>query len=401
MPKVTTAEFLVGYVHAKMEQLRSITHRLQPEGDFTTTELVHISQEILDIDVEVHGQSRTVDDERVNPKMTEYYALLSLAERLVKEKRKATAITSAQAEGPEAVASGSQILPEEIEPTRSVRKTANADLTIVTTNTPPATVPITPGSVLNPAASPFQPINHVPTRNISPEQGTEPPRVDTLDIYASDSEEPLPLELLSTIRSAKPYKPITFEPKGNRSSQREVRNGRGRDHNWADAQDEEGAWGGQPESPQNSHDRSDSQSQRSVTSNGAASFASYTSSQQSSFSRPVSGITYPPFSVRMPKATLLSRNDPNIIGRSEIFTHPPVSAYLCPICPNGKHKLYRCTTMLRAGLQMRWYRALKAGVCLNCLTRGHSSFTCKMVGACTRCFTRHNSILCPKNPNNL
>lgn len=121
----------------------------------------------------------------------------------------------------------------------------------------------------------------------------------------------------------------------------------------------------------------------------------YVSSQQEKFTAPVSGRAYPPVQVTPPVA--LSRRDPSIIGKSELFVHPPQPASICPICPGAQHKLFRCPKMLRADLQERWYRALRAGVCLNCLMRGHSSFTCYNGEACIKCKCRHNSILCPKN----
>lgn len=125
--------------------------------------------------------------------------------------------------------------------------------------------------------------------------------------------------------------------------------------------------------------------------------STYVSSKQEVFRGPVTGRVFPPFARSSPME--ISRRDPSIIGLSEIFIHPPQSAQVCPVC-KGNHKMYRCTTMLREGLQDRWFRALRAGVCLNCMIRGHSSFTCKNVGACSKCGVRHNSILCPQNPNN-
>lgn len=122
----------------------------------------------------------------------------------------------------------------------------------------------------------------------------------------------------------------------------------------------------------------------------------YVSSKQETFSAPVMGRAYPPIQLTPPVA--LCRRDPSIIGKSELFVHPPQPASICPICPGAQHKLFRCPRMLRADLQERWFRALRAGVCLNCLMRGHSSFTCYNGEACIKCKCRHNSILCPKNP---
>lgn len=126
--------------------------------------------------------------------------------------------------------------------------------------------------------------------------------------------------------------------------------------------------------------------------------SAYVAAQQETFSAPISGMKYPP--VRMTLPTPISRRDPSLIGMSEIFVHPPAAANICPISPGGHHKLFRCKTMMRSSLVERWYRALKAGVCLNCMLRGLSSFSCRSEGACVKCGSRHNSILCPRNPKN-
>lgn len=47
-----------------------------------------------------------------------------------------------------------------------------------------------------------------------------------------------------------------------------------------------------------------------------------------------------------------------------------------------------------------WYIALNLGICLNCLSPGHSLLTCISQAGCFKCGTRHNSLMCPQNPHN-
>lgn len=393
MPRITTAEFLVGYIHAKMEQLRLLAHRLQSNHNFTVTELVHMSQEILDIDAEVQGQSRTVDDERVNPKMSEYYALYHLAQRLIKERRAA-------------------MLP--LHSSSNARTVQPAGVN----NEPPITVSIAAVTTLNPEASPFQPAAQaVPSDPANLPVSPAHTSVG-LEIYASDGEESIPLEYLSKVNMTSTFRPIVFDSEGDRSPVNQSRR-------WADEDRDQHFSGKRQKTVRPPEQRRTPPSQEprrtpplseqrrqlssrpgsgrssvrtSQTSWTPSGHPSYTSSRQESFRGTVSGLTYPPFCRQLPYS--ISKKDSGLIGRSEIYVHPPTDPHICPICPNGKHKLYRCTTFIRDGLLMRWYRALRAGVCLNCLIRGHSSFTCINVGACMRCQQRHNSQLCPKNPHN-
>lgn len=128
-----------------------------------------------------------------------------------------------------------------------------------------------------------------------------------------------------------------------------------------------------------------------------SSFGSYMSSKQSSFSRPLTGVPLPPM---LDHAQFqLHIDDPSLIGRSEIYVRRPNANPKCPLCGH-EHRMYRCPKFLSHQLQHRWYHALQLGVCLNCLRPGHSSFKCLKEGACRRCGTRHNSLLCNRHPAN-
>lgn len=192
-----------------------------------------------------------------------------------------------------------------------------------------------------------------------------------MDGYASEDSEPMALDLLSKIDPAPGFKPVVFIRKPLGAEKEE--------HN-------------KPEEEENESGGASRYSRRSMSS-----FTSYKSAQQEKFSAPKKGITYPPMAWSLPQS--LSKRDPTIIGMSEIYINRIDNDKKCMIC-QGRHKMYRCNTMLRAGILERWYIALSKGVCLHCLYPRHSSFTCKELGACNRCGKRHNSILCPSNPRN-
>lgn len=370
MPKqVYTGDFVVGWVHARMEQLRKIIHRLENVPDFSLRELMHLRDDILNIDVEVQLQEKMVKDDRIKPKMVEYRALLRRAV-VTRERREQRA--------------------------RAIEA----------------------GDDRNPPIQ-FDDVGQQEAARASPS-------LSTLDIYASDNEEPLPLELMSQIKPAPDYQPIRMpspepsnEPQPSTSRQADLRE-------QLEERQQVGSYGVRHENRENSRNngaqrgrdrerhygqsrvfvpsrasdrsRSDLRS-RAETTTSASSYASYVSTPQEQFSAPVTHRTYPP--IRRNPPTPLVRNDPTLIGSSEIFTHPPMgSPKICPMCPLGQHRLWQCTTFLRMGLQEKWYTVLKKGLCVNCLIRGHSHFSCMTPGACPRCGKRHNSKLCPERQEN-
>lgn len=96
---------------------------------------------------------------------------------------------------------------------------------------------------------------------------------------------------------------------------------------------------------------------------------------------------------------LVHIDDPTLIGRSEVYVRRTDDRTLCPLCTK-EHRMYRCPEFLAGSLRERWHHAINLGVCLNCLRPGHSSFKCQSEGACKRCGTRHNSLLCEHHPCN-
>lgn len=143
-----------------------------------------------------------------------------------------------------------------------------------------------------------------------------------------------------------------------------------------------------------------SRSERDASPKSTTSLSSrmnYSSSVQSAFSMPMKNVAYPPMADWCPIP--LGRDEPNLIGRSEIYVRPPNGSIDCPAC-DGDHPMFRCETMRHPDMRERWYVALRVGVCLFCLHVGHSSFSCNRIGRCRRCKTRHNSVLCPTLPKN-
>lgn len=379
MPKCTyTPDLLVGYILGKMERLRKIVYYLENQESYTMMELEHVRVELLETDAEVQLQAKMVKDERVGPKMIEFRALLRRA-IVSRERREQRA--------------------------RAIEQGTNE-----------------------------QPIPPIQFDDVGPPMGTRAsPTGEELEIYASDNEDEFPLELRSTVRPAQTFEPIriepmepidsTNEPQPSTSRQADLRDqlehqrtaaSYGVQHGDRENSRNAGAQRGRGRErhfetsrifvPSRTSDRSRSDHRgrpgtvSSVSSYGSA-VSSYVSGPQERFDAPVTDRAYPPV-LRAPP-TPLARNDKSLIGRSEIYTHPPQgSPRICPICPLGQHRLYRCTTFLRMGLQEKWYTVLKKGLCVNCLIRGHSHFACDTPGACYRCGRRHNSKLCPEGPNN-
>lgn len=188
----------------------------------------------------------------------------------------------------------------------------------------------------------------------------------------------------STSRAPNRYMPVRNEPDQAGPSQRQQASARVRD-GWDQA-------GPSHESQRAAQPRS---TVSVVSGRSSMSTSSYVSQpQEQAYGRQL-GVLYPPMARESPVP--INRKDKSIIGKAEYYTTVIEHHRKCPLC-RGKHKVYRCTMFLRAGLQERWYLILKHGLCLNCLYPKHSSFTCRQDGTCTRCGQRHNSLLCPRHP---
>lgn len=70
----------------------------------------------------------------------------------------------------------------------------------------------------------------------------------------------------------------------------------------------------------------------------------------------------------------------------------------CAMC-SGEHLTRKCDKFVKLSLHKRKEKAKEANLCFNCLGRNHAVKDCK-AGTCNRCEKKHNSMLCPENPNN-
>lgn len=104
-----------------------------------------------------------------------------------------------------------------------------------------------------------------------------------------------------------------------------------------------------------------------------------------------SGGNAPPFGRKLPVP--IDRHDPSIIGRAEMFCHPPEDGSPCIICRSLSHRACHCPEFRAMTLCERWYRILSAGACLHCLRRGHTSGFCGDKRPC-KCGILHNSLMC-------
>lgn len=366
MPRAPyTAEFLVGYIFAKMEQIRGMVHRLDNRDNFTASELTAMRMDLEEAALDISVQSRMVSDQRIQPKLKEFGTLVSMTTDLIDSHEREAA---------------------HVRRRNSPIRFGEVDMSAMCGE----------GQSTTPRRS--RPQRIVPLNSAE------------LDDFASTNGRPLPLERMSVIKPARGYRPVEFRPTSNGSNgsanrgqedlrerlQRRRSPEPTRNRNSPERIRERRQEPSRQQRPSNGHDSS---SGPPSVAGSRRSRSSYVSTQQEIFRTPQRSGAFPDVQTTMPFSIV--REDPANVGRSEIWVHPPQPASICAHCA-GAHKMFRCPEFLdeKRSLQDRWFDALRSGACLNCLLRGHSSFTCKSVGACKRCGQRHNSVLCPKNPDN-
>ena len=69
----------------------------------------------------------------------------------------------------------------------------------------------------------------------------------------------------------------------------------------------------------------------------------------------------------------------------------------CSFC-DGNHSYFKCTEF--SNTQSRKERAIKLGLCFNCLRNNHSVKNCRVNMNCRICDKKHHTILCSKSSNN-
>lgn len=77
----------------------------------------------------------------------------------------------------------------------------------------------------------------------------------------------------------------------------------------------------------------------------------------------------------------------------------PTGAIKCKLCNEAQHWLYRCDKFKKLNVPDRKRIVREHELCNNCLKPFHRSKEC-FAKACQRCDLKHNSLLCPENPQN-
>lgn len=343
MPRFMSSEqYLAGYISAKMDVLQVSLNRLASHATFTRTELENMREIINMNDASIRSQHRSIFDMRLRPSLTIYENVLelTLTELARREENRGRPVPESDA--------------------MRARRLRSSDLDAYASDGR-GEVPLERWSVINPSLS-YHPESAADLRRVleNRRQGREAPEYPN-----ACSQE--------ACSSAQSMMQRTSEDWHDELRQRAM---------------------AKMEMEQDEDERPNRElSPMSVRScSSVSSFASYVSSKQTEFSSPVSGVSYPPMEDEL--STPIDPDDPDLIGRSEFYTRRATADTSCPDC-GGAHPMIRCPNVLGKPMRERWYRALRAGVCLNCLRVGHSSFTCRTEGACRRCKTRHNSVLCP------
>lgn len=96
------------------------------------------------------------------------------------------------------------------------------------------------------------------------------------------------------------------------------------------------------------------------------------------------------------RANSIKRPKSNASGNNRVQVKTESNA--CTMCPE-EHLTRKCPRFLKLNLTNRKDKARAANLCFNCLGSGHTLKDCKS-GKCNRCDKKHNSLLCPENPNN-
>lgn len=173
MPKLPyTPEFVAGYVQRAMEEMRELVHRLNDRRDLREPELVELGVSIGRINADIAVQRRFIVDGRMDEKMREYDRLYSMAMRKWEEARTRAGMEAQMPEPPPSpIRFGDVNMEDYVEQPRPV----------------------------------FERIG-------------EQPEDDSLSIFASDNEDPLPLHRMSVVKPARTFRPLRAAPSADRRS---------------------------------------------------------------------------------------------------------------------------------------------------------------------------------------
>ncbi|XP_038122432.1 uncharacterized protein LOC119771109 [Culex quinquefasciatus] len=78
--------------------------------------------------------------------------------------------------------------------------------------------------------------------------------------------------------------------------------------------------------------------------------------------------------------------------RSHAVAAIPASESTCDFC-GGSHGNYQCSTLTSLSMPQRREKVRVAGLCYNCLRKGHFVSGCPSTKACRKCEARHNTLL--------
>lgn len=387
MPRlVTDQSFLVGFIASKMDDLSVMLNELESTVTFTARELQRMRDQLAARDAAIRQQHRAISDPLVRPKLTQYETMWRIALDYLKRREE------------------NDGRPVEESEARRAARLRSPDLEAYASDGD-GPVPLEVMTVTT-MVNDFRPVDADDLRQILTSRRAGGTLRDLDASTTADGrprlrrDEPVPERPLRS-RDGTPPGATDRPLYGGAGTSREV--------------DDRPLYGGGEDRPKRGRDqlsrtdslerpvarvRTYSGSTMSLT-GSTISRASYASSYQQIADRPVDRVAFPPVQDELPYP--ISANDTGLLGLSEIYTHPPDEVVAgvrpCPLC-NGGHRIIRCPTFVRLTLLDRWFQALSLGVCLNCLRRGHSSFTCYLTGSCRRCNKRHNSLLCPRQPAN-
>lgn len=395
MPRFTTSEqWLAGYISGRRDELRRTIDKLRSTTAFSRDEMAHMRSDVLRLDEAVRPQWRDVRPQVVRPMRRQYEELLQLALDELARRERNEGLPSGESaamyeyrrrseepniEGYESDGRHEQPLEDwTMLVARTGDRADNADDLRRILERRRVTGSIREGEPPRPGVPsvvvrPFVP--RVALAIGAPLHGGQ--RAVHAPLYGDDRAGP---SRRQSPGAAPPASAGGTRPPEDRCSLSSRGKGKCR-----------------PRRPSPTPSTASTCSSRSMATNAPPrSRRSSTSSVRSQFSYQsrythAPGDDAPPIARELPVP--IDQHDPSIIGRAELFCHPPERGAPCVICGSLEHRACHCSEFGAMSLQHRWYRILSAGACLHCLRRGHSSGYCGDRVPC-KCGILHNSLLC-------
>lgn len=288
MPRITNShEYLAGYISGRMSELHAMLDTLQSETHSTELEMQHMRNQIMAIDASIRTQHRGIADRRVRPSLDIYNGIQQFALRELERRE-----------------SHRGARPPESEAMRARRLRTDRDLDAYASDGR-GPVPLENWTVVNPAPSrPIVSANDLRRALEDKRMGRfqwQPAGFDVSNEvqHRSQPQSPEPCESSAQMETDDRAGPSGVEEIENRQRR-----------------------------PQHERRVSTSSSEesrnerRSVNSaRSRSSIQTYASSQQSRFRTAQWGIPLPPWGNQLPRR--INRNDPGLIGSTEIYVQRP------------------------------------------------------------------------------